>query len=137
MTKTKSRFGMGTILVTCLVTAAGIAALRALHEDGVVPQPQASDEELVTFSATWKPSVRKQAIGITITIGEGGPRFFPEKNSPFVRHELVSRGTYLWMYVDQPEGGLLSCEIRKGTHVISRPSSSSTLNAVECAGVVP
>lgn len=127
---TKTRLGMGTLLVLVLVTAAGLAAMRGLVNVGPQGKQALNDRrELITFFVSWEPSPRSQDIKISIMDeGLSHPwKDFPQKRSPFVRETLVRPATIVKVLAAQePGAGLLICKIRKGVQVLAQNTNEKT-----------
>lgn len=113
MTKTGSRFGLTSLVVVCLVAAAGVAAMRGTWENPAARTAAAGGDELVSFVVTFEPAKRDNAVTITLTAG-GRPETYVRKDSPFVHEAMVAPGTPVSLGAVQVDGGLLTCKIRKG-----------------------
>lgn len=128
---TKTRLGVGTLAVVCLVTAAGIAAMRGVS--GIGPRralPAATDSsEMVTFFVSWDPSPRSSDVRVAVMdAGLSHPwKVSVHRNSPFVYEAMIRPVTVVKVHAQQPKGsGLLTCKIRKGLRVLSQNSNEKT-----------
>lgn len=125
----KSKLGIGTIIVACLVAAAGLAVLRGVNQPRTIPKVNTQDE-LVTFVVTF-------GAGEVMIEGKDARPFGPfyESKTPWVREELVPPGTEVWVKVYRSTEGSMSCRIRKGLKVVAPHKEASGPGDLRCAGV--
>lgn len=132
--RVRRRFGLGKLLVVCLIAAAGVAVLRAVHEDRVLSSQ--SSDELVTFSVTWEPNPRVTSINIRLMAGDTHTDPYEEVSSPFIKKRMLPPGAPVALIAFQKEPGDLTCYIQRAGKMIAGPKSIGTFGVVDCRGVV-
>lgn len=128
------RFGVISFIVMCIVAAAGVAVLQANLQTHKLQD--GGDKELVTFTLTWRPTERYKEIQISLEMSGRKPIVDKTKQSPWIRQELLPRGTTVVLNGFQAELGELKCLIRRGSVTVSGPWNIGTFGTVECKGVV-
>lgn len=133
MTKTVRRFGLISLLVVCLVTAAGVAAMRGTYQWPHAKQNLATSDELVTFRITLDPVVREETVTITVMMGDKTV-VDTTMRSPWVYEAMLSPGTPVTLSGVQIDDGEVRCLIRKGLKRIDEQVSQLVKRAVVCKG---
>lgn len=129
----KSKLGVGTIIVVCLVAAAGVAVMKGMNQPRTIPKVNTRDE-LVTFVVTFEPTLRTKVVSMVVVAGPKPIAPFVDIRSPIVNERMVPPGTPVQLIAEQPEDGTLTCKIRKGFKVIAEQKRDSKGTLV-CEGV--
>lgn len=127
----KSKLGIATIIVFCLVAAAGLAVLRGMNQPHTIPNVNTRDE-LVTFVVTFDPSPRTKIVTMVVVAGPKPIAPFIDIKSPLVNERMVPPGTPLQLIAEQQEDGTLTCKIRKGLKVLAREQKTESKGTLVC-----
>lgn len=111
---------VGTFMAVCLVTGAGLAAMRGTSENARLKGILANRDELVSIVVSFVPTPREHEIAVSWS-APGPVQSDTPVASPWVREVMVPTGTRVMVSATQrPYEGQLFCKIRKGLKYLSK-----------------